>query len=104
MLDNNIDEARIILEYSHKEPFIFYRSQIETKRIELKSIPALNIKNDEKNHKNSFIYKDIDIIDHTKRFFKRNDVKDSETEVMKLLYFLDYLKKKPYILITNNKE
>jgi len=103
MLNNNIDEARIMLEYSHKEPFLFYRSHIETKHIELKSIPELNIKSDEKNYIKSFTHKEKEIIDYTKHFFKRSELKDSETEIMKLTYILDHLKKKPYILITNNK-
>jgi len=116
LLDKNVNKAKLILEYSYKDPFIFYRSPQKTGHDELKKISEFNLKYDESNNIKSIETKDDsstmffrkktkDIIGYAKYFLKRSELKDSEIELMKLIFILaDFTmvnKETPHVLITS---
>jgi len=120
LLDKNIDKAKLILEYSYKDPFIFYRSPKKTVHVELKEVSEFNLKYDESNNIKSINYKTKDdngllyfrkktkdIIEYAEYFLKRSELKDSEIELMKMIFILAEFsridREIPYVLITTDK-
>lgn len=116
LIDKNIDKAKLILEYSYKDPFIFYRYPQKTGHDELKKISEFKLKYDENNNIKSIKTKDDDgtmffrkktkdIIEYAEYFLKRSELKDSEIELMKLIFILAgftmWDKETPYVLITS---
>lgn len=120
LINKNNDKAKLILEYSYKDPFIFYRSPKKTVYDELKKITEFCLIYDENNNIKlikyeiennastmSFRKKTKDIIEYAEYFLKRSELKDSEIELMKLIFILaDFTmidKETPYVLITSDK-
>lgn len=109
-----------LLSYVGRKPFIFLKFPLKIKTNYLDSIPEFLIKHDDDNNmkiinykignsevKLFFRLKMEDIINRTKDILKKENLKDSEIELAKLIYIQADIsqgrKNIPSVLITNNK-
>lgn len=107
MINRKIEKGKTIIKYSNSKDFIFYKSSVKTSYDELSKITVLNSEYKEKNNIKS-IYNDEDVIKYAINFFKDSEIKDSEIELMKLIFTVDDFRrnniKNPCLLITSNKK
>jgi len=116
---NNSKAERLLLQIGCN-PFLFYRYPQKVKYEQLKRIPELKITFDANNEIKEIIYesenvattnfyshKNKDVIEFAKYIFEKDNLKDFEIELMKLLYIVAdssrHDKKITYFLVTNNK-
>lgn len=120
LINEGVDKAKLILEYSYKDPFIFHRSPKKTAHDELKKIPELILEYDkgsnikcihykakDGNGRMFFGKKTKDIVEYAEYILRRSELEDSEIELMKMIFILaDFTivdREASYILITTDK-